>query len=215
MSLKGLLGGGADKVEPSALEIELANRAQAEWADWKRLYVPLENELIQKVEDFRSSTERRKAKGYAAASAQQATGLAADPTPAGGGPSSGGYHAYLRERNLARAKGLTAGVNEARFGTEARYLTGKADMIRIGRNVQAQASANLSDAAANEQSARIAATQADQTSAAGFWGGVGTLAGMAAPYLRGLTVPASSSAPLVAGSPTGPQFYATPAGGNT
>jgi hypothetical protein len=208
------MGGDAEKVEPSALEIELANRASKEWADWKRLYVPLENELIQRVEDFRSSTERRKAKGYAAASAQQATGRAEDPAPASGGPKSGGYYAYLRDRNLARAKGLTAGINQTHFGTEARHLTGKADLIRVGRNVQAQASANLSDAAANEQASRIAAAQADQAKSDALWSGIGTMAGMAAPYLKGLTVPASQTA-LVAGSPTATQFFATPAGGYT
>ncbi len=169
------LGGGkkTQVVKPSPMETELARIGQAQWQDFKTFYRPIEDAMLARTERFRSPEEKLRATGQAAASVHQdipGSTYQTDP----GGPSYG----RMRDIAVSRGKGLSIGKASAKFGADSRYMTGMAEMSRMGRGIESQSSAVLGRSAALRQSEDISRLEMERSKEQSMWEGLGAIAGM-------------------------------------
>lgn len=174
------LGGGSSspqQVKESPLEKELAKIAVSQWGDFQEIYIPLENKHIEDVKEFGSEKEKGKARGYAAATVQS-TAFTPEPTRDSGGPNSGEFYSSLRDASTITSKRLSAGLTDATFNADSRRLAGLSDIVRVGRNIQNESSANLGTAAGLQQSEQISQLEQQRGYTESLYGGIGTAAGI-------------------------------------
>ena len=143
-------GGGADEVEETEYQKELAKQASAEWDRYQEVYVPLENKYIQDVQklgseqtykDMAGDVNTSYQKSFTEAGDQQRKQLAA----AGVDPSSGKSQAARVEMADAQAGGASDATSKAQHNVSQAYTGGLSNVVAMGKGQQTQATAGLQD----------------------------------------------------------------------
>ncbi|AGG58102.1 hypothetical protein VPAG_00066 [Vibrio phage douglas 12A4] len=173
-------GGGADEVEETEYQKELAKVAQDEWKRYQDKYVPLENKFIQDVQkmgseqtykDMAGDVNTQYQKSFTEAGDQQRKQLAA----AGVDPSSGKSQAARVEMADAQAGGATASTSKAQHDVSKAYTGGLSNVTAMGKGQQTQATAGLQDIsqASLNEATQDAILKSQETSIPGAILGVG------------------------------------------
>jgi hypothetical protein len=183
-------GGDAPKVKESENEKALAKIAAEKWDNFRKNYVPLENDFIETTKAMGSEGERANIVGKGVASVQQAVDAQTPQVPSVTG-------------QVNRGLGLGAGRSTAAVvgagSAETRAQQGKLALIKLGRGMDATGTAGMTREAANANAAGIARATADQAESAA---GANTLGNVVGLGLTAMSKPKSTTpAPVVTTKP--------------
>jgi hypothetical protein len=167
-------GGGGQTPQVNPEEQMMAAISKAKWDEYKKRYVPLENQWIKQVKTLDNPMYHNQASSLASNEAKiqygsQTPGLA--ESMVGGRAGSGDY--------MDQAKTISQSRNKANLGVTDRYLKGLEGVIAMGQGQSVQSLQGLSDVANNSVQGQINSAKSkfdnDQGNA-NMWG---TFAGMA------------------------------------
>lgn len=170
-----------DYVESNPYEEELIKQAEGMWETYNESYVPLENQMIERIQGYGSDEYKQQQSDKAVSAARMNTpgnvtaGAGMDPSTGGFMAASG---AAQNQSGLAGGMGAMSGQQTA----EDQYIGGLMGMAQMGRGQQAaamQGTGNLASMTAGQQAAELAAKQ---TVDSAKWGAAGSLAGLGMTY---------------------------------
>lgn len=168
--------GTPDYVESNPYEEELLKQAEGMWQDYQEKYVPLENQMMERIEGYGSEQYQQEQIDKSVTAARINT---PGTVTAGAGvdPSTGAFMNATgqtqQQSGMAGSMGAMAGQQTA----QDQYIGGMMGLAQTGRGQQAtamQGTSNLASMTAGQQAAEMAAKQAAD---AANWGLVGSVAG--------------------------------------
>lgn len=149
------MGKKSDGVKETPQQAAMVERAQAQLADYKARWLPLQQRMAQQVTDMGKdgSTARNRAQGHAAtetaAKFQQAEGaLESGLTQAGAGPGSSKFKLAVSGMGQDQAAARGSSMFVADQAIDDAYIQGLGALTSIGRGEKAQANQGLSNIAA-------------------------------------------------------------------
>ena len=167
--------------ESNPYEDELVRQSELMWEDYQTNYVPLENQMIEDIEGYRSEEHKAYQKDRGATTARMQT-QGTVTAGAGMDPSSG---TFMSASNSAQSQSGTAGALGASMGlstAEDQYIGGMTGMAQMGRGQQATAMEGTSNLASMQAGQDAAELAAQQTISSAKWGAAGTTAGAGTAY---------------------------------
>jgi hypothetical protein len=149
-------GGGGQTAQINPEEQMLADISQEKWDEYKKRYVPLENEWIAKTADLNSQKYHNQASSLASNEVksqygQQTQGLAGSMV----GGNQGGASHFGRANYLAQANNITQARNQANLGVTDRYLKGTESVIAMGQGKSTEALKGIADVADSSVNGQI------------------------------------------------------------
>lgn len=187
MSLDALFGGGDSGAEkPSQAELELSRKAANDWNDFIRLYSPVEDAYIKRLNDYASdrSDQLGVSASAAAAKALDVSGERMSKLKATGMPgnSAAVLKATMQDANNYR-KGLAGAAPAVEGALVKRDVTGKNKIIALERGLSDAADVTLGEQGRRATEEAINKAQAKQAEDAAMIEAFSTAAGAyAAPY---------------------------------
>ncbi|WP_031431832.1 hypothetical protein [Methylomicrobium agile] len=143
-------GGGGQTPQVNPEEQMMAGISKAKWEDYKKRYIPLENQWIKQVQGLDNPMYHNQASSLASNEAKmqygpQTQGLA--DSMVGGRVGQADY--------LDQAKTISQARNKANLGVTDRYLQGLEGVIAMGQGQSVQSLQGLSDVANNSVQGQI------------------------------------------------------------
>ncbi len=178
---KRFKGGG--KVKETPEQQELAAIAAEQYAIYEQDFIPLENKLIERVQD--TGTERLLGLGAANLESSRAFGTAknrleATQTNSGARIGSGRFNLGAAEMALDQGQSAAASAVDVNQSVDDRKLAGLSALASIGRGQSSEALAGLSNVASQAASQASADAQYSAANRAAGLGALGSAAGFAA-----------------------------------
>lgn len=135
-------GGGGQTPQTNPEEQALAAISQQKWNEYKKRYIPLENQWIEQVQSLDNPMYHNQASSQVSNESKiqfgaQTPGLA--NSTVGGGVGNADY--------LNQAKTISQARNKANLGVTDRYLKGLEGVIAMGQGQSVQSLQGLSDVA--------------------------------------------------------------------
>lgn len=175
---KASKGADANNAISNIIAVQQQNQANEQWARYKQIYAPLEDEFAAEAQDRGSVANQNKAAADAAAATTAAYATARErlsKTP-GLSPQSQKYLQEMNKINLGEAASSATGQTAARSKVIQEGDAMRADALNVGRGLPASAAGSLAAAGATNAANRAYNTaQADK--AAGVAGGIGNAIG--------------------------------------
>lgn len=146
-------GGGETRTEPQTNPEEqaLARISEEKWAEYKKRYIPLENQWIEQVSQLNDHVYHNQAAGLTSNEVKNKYGPQTQEISKGlvdaRGPSVRPY--------VDQAKDISSSVVAADMGVTDRYLKGIEGVIAMGQGQSSQAIQGLSDVADSSVRAQI------------------------------------------------------------
>lgn len=166
-------GGGGSGTKQSPEQAALQKISQEKWDEYKKTYVPVENNWMKKVQGLNDSQYHNQAQGMASVGVKQSVGSQVPAMQQGmQGQRVGGATDYIPQANA-----VAGAVSDANQGVTDRYLKGKAGIIALGQGQGAEAIEGLGKVANTAVSGRISANENRFNNTQDNLGMVGTVAG--------------------------------------
>ena len=170
-----------DYVESNPYEDQMVKTAENMWADYQTNYIPLENQMMERVAGYDSDSYKQYSKDRAVTSARMQT-PGQVTTAAGMDPSGGNFVAASvgaqQQAGTAGGLGAMSGLQTA----EDQYLGGSMNLAQVGRGQQASSVAGMGNLASMQAGQDAAEMAANQTVQSARWGAAGSLAGLGMAY---------------------------------
>jgi hypothetical protein len=145
-------GGGSTDVPETAAERALAEVSAKEWQDYQENFVPLENQYMERVNEY-GDIQKQQQIGNQAAS-QVMTGLSGannqmqqQQFSQGLDPTSGGFKTKSLALNKAIQKTKANAQAQGQFAGENAYIQGLGNIVAMGNNQQTTAMGSMGDLA--------------------------------------------------------------------
>ena len=170
-----------DYVESNPYEDQLIETAENMWADYQTNYIPLENQMMERVAGYDSDTYKQYSKDRAVTSARMQT---SGTVTAGAGmdPSGGNFAAAsLGAQNTAGTAGGLGAMSGLQTA-EDQYIGGSMNIAQTGRGQQASSVSGMGNLATMQAGQSAAELAANQTVQSAKWGAAGSLAGLGMAY---------------------------------
>lgn len=170
-----------DYVESNPYEEELIRVADEMFQNYQESYVPLENQMMERIQGYGSEDYKQQQMDKAVTAArintpgQVTAGAGMDPSTGTFIDASGKAQ---QQTGLASAMGAMSGQQTA----EDQYIGGMMGMAQTGRGQQATAMGgygNMASLTAGQQAAELAAKQTVESAK---WGAAGSMAGLGMIY---------------------------------
>ena len=170
-----------DYVESNPYEDQMMETADRMWKDYQTNYIPLENQMMDRIAGYDSDAYKQYSKDRAVTSARMQT---PGTVTAGAGmdPSGGNFVAASagaqQQAGMAGGLGAMSGLQTA----EDQYLGGSMNLAQVGRNQQATSMAGMGNMASLQAGQDAAALAANQSVQSAKWGAAGSVAGLGMAY---------------------------------
>lgn len=167
-------GGGEQTPQTNPEEQALARISSEKWAEYKKRYIPLENQWIKQVQNLDNPMYHNQASSQVSNESKiqygaQTPGLAESMTG-----NKTGQADYLDQ-----AKTISQSRNKANLGVTDRYLKGLEGVIAMGQGQSVQSLQGLSDVANSSVQGQINSSRSKFDNDQGNANTWGTFAGMA------------------------------------
>lgn len=151
------------EVKETAEQQALAQIAAERWLSYKEMYLPVEQQYFDYVDDLNSPARMHRMEGVAATNVESAFGEAvktdiADLTSQGVDPTSGKFQTAISDQTEARAAARAENTIRTGQALQDAHVAGKQNIVAVGNNQSGQAIAGFGDVA--QQSAIEAQSEA-------------------------------------------------------
>lgn len=176
-----MCGGSADYASRTEFEDELMRFSSKRFDDFRDVYVPLENDMINQIQSMRGAgyQQAMRDQGVNAARMSSQGGMVA-----GAGMQPGGGN-FAQQALASEAQYSTAGAMGAMSGeqtAEDQYMSGMLGMSQLGRSQQGTALQGMSSMAGIQAGNQMAELAAKQHARNQRWGTIGGIAGLGLGY---------------------------------
>jgi hypothetical protein len=173
----------ASHLRESPYDEALAGISEGKWNRYQKAFVPVENRLIERVNQMGDPRQIELAGGLAA------SGVAQKFDPAirsaergmilnGVTPNSGSFIAKEAEARATGGSAIASAGIGGKMGQQTRHLQGLQNVMAIGNAQSVDAQGSMSELASRESSRANADLELDSTNKAAMGGAIGTAAGI-------------------------------------